>query len=57
MRDVLETDCAALPPDATILEIVFELSVKGHTKVFVVENERLVGVVDRIRVLDRILSP
>ena len=57
VRDVLETEFAALPPDATILEIVFELSVKGHTKVFVVENERLVGVVDRIRVLDRILSP
>ena len=57
VRDVLESDFAALPPDATILEVVFELSVKSHTKVFVVEEERLVGVIDRIRVLDRILSP
>lgn len=55
--DVLETSVSALPPDATILEVVFELSVKGHTKVFVVEEGRLVGVIDRIRVLDRILSP
>lgn len=57
VRDVLEPTVSAVGPDATILEVVFELSVKGHTKVFVVDDGRLVGVIDRIRVLDRILSP
>ena len=55
--DVLEPEFSAVPPEATVLEVVFELSVKNRTKVFVVEDGRLIGVVDRIRVLDRILSP
>ncbi|MCB9779065.1 MAG: CBS domain-containing protein [Alphaproteobacteria bacterium] len=55
--DVMSQDYAALPPDATVLEVVFALAVQGHPKVYVVEDGRLIGVIDRIRVLDRILSP
>ncbi len=55
-RDVMSTKFAALPPDATVLEVVFALSVQGHPKVFVVEDDRLIGVIDSIRVVDRILS-
>ena len=55
-KDVMSTDVAALPPDATVLEVVFALSVQRHPKVFVVENDRLIGVIDSIRVVDRILS-
>ena len=55
-RDVMSTKFAALPPDATVLEVVFALSVQGHPKVFVVEEDRLIGVIDSIRVVDRILS-
>lgn len=56
VRDVMSTKFAALPPDATVLEVVFALSVQGHPKVFVVEDDRLIGVIDSIRVVDRILS-
>ena len=55
-KDVMSPRFAALPPDATVLEVVFALSVQGHPKVFVVEDERLIGVIDSIRVVDRILS-
>jgi CBS-domain-containing membrane protein len=55
-KDVMSTELAALPPDATVLEVVFALSVQGHPKVFVVEDDRLIGVIDSIRVVDRILS-
>ena len=56
-RDVMRPTPATVGPDATILEVVFLLAVQGHPKVFVVDAQRrLLGVIDRIRVLDRILN-
>ncbi len=56
-RDVMQRNPLTLPPDATVLEVVFALTVKKAPKVFVVEADgRLVGVLDRIRVIDRILE-
>lgn len=57
VRDVMTPPQATVSPDATILEVVFLLSVKKHPKVYVVDaDRRLVGVIDRIRVLDRIFD-
>ena len=56
-KDVMSRNVATCRPDATILEIVHLLSVKGHPKVFVVDaDDRLLGVVDRIRVINRLLD-
>lgn len=55
-RDVMLDDFAAVPPDATILEVVFALTVKRHMQVYVVENGRRIGTIDRTEVLDRILD-
>ncbi len=56
-RDVMTTDVAKVPATATILEIVHLLSVRGYPKVFVVdESDGLIGVIDRIRVVDRLLN-
>lgn len=54
--DVMNQNFAALPEDATLLEVIFELSVKGHTKVFVVRDGKLMGIIDRIAVLNRVLN-
>lgn len=57
VRDVMTKNYVTLPPDATALEVVFELSVKHFPKVYVVDKAgRLLGVIDRIRVLDRIFN-
>ncbi|MCA9525440.1 MAG: PTS sugar transporter subunit IIA [Myxococcales bacterium] len=57
VRDVMSTDVATVGPEATALEVVFLLSVKRYPKVYVVDQERrLMGVIDRIRVLDRIFN-
>ncbi|MEZ4474150.1 MAG: PTS sugar transporter subunit IIA [bacterium] len=57
VRDVMSTDVATVGPQATALEVVFLLSVKRYPKVYVVDQERrLMGVIDRIRVLDRIFN-
>ena len=54
--DIMTRDFAALPEDATLLEVVFELSVKQRPKVFVVRDGVLVGIIDRIAVLNRVIN-
>lgn len=54
--DVMSTDFAVVEETATLMEIVFLLSVKGYPKVHVVRDGRKVGTIDRTTVLDRILN-
>ncbi len=56
-RDILSGDYAAVPPDATLVEVIFLLSVKRRIKVFVVGPQgNLMGVIDRLSVLDRAIN-
>jgi len=54
--DIMTDDFVTVPDDATLLEVVFELSVNRHPKVFVVRDGVLHGVIDRIAVLNRVLN-
>ncbi|GHS93341.1 hypothetical protein FACS1894139_03360 [Planctomycetales bacterium] len=53
---VMTTDFCAMPPDATILEVVFALSTENYPCVFVVEDGKLVGVIDQRIVLEQIIN-
>jgi PTS system nitrogen regulatory IIA component len=56
-QDVMNTEPLTMSPEATMLEIVFALAVQKHLNVYIVDTEHhVVGVVDRISVLDRILN-
>lgn len=55
-RDVMSQDYATVAEDATLLEIVFELAVHHHPKVYVVRDGKRLGVIDRILVLDRVIN-
>ncbi|MCD6304606.1 MAG: PTS sugar transporter subunit IIA [Planctomycetes bacterium] len=55
-RDVMSRDFAAVAEDDTLLEVMYQLSVKKHAKVYVLRDGRLVGIVDRSAVLDRVLN-
>jgi len=55
-EDVMTQNYAAVPEDATLLEVVFELSVHRQPKVFVVRDGKLAGIIDRIAVLNRVLN-
>ncbi len=55
-RDVMSQDYATVSEDATLLEIVFELAVHHHPKVYVVRDGKRLGVIDRILVLDRVIN-
>jgi len=54
--DVMTQDYAAMPEDATLLEVIFELCVHRHPKIFVVREGKLAGIIDRVAVLDRVLN-
>jgi CBS domain-containing protein len=54
--DLMTTDYAAVEEDATLMEIVYLLAVRGYPKVYVLCDHRQVGVIDRALVLDRIFN-
>lgn len=55
-RDIMTTDYAALPEDATLLEVVFELAVKRHPKVYVVRDGKRIGIIDATVVLTKVIN-
>lgn len=54
--DVMAKDFCAMPPDATMLEIVFALAVRHYPGIYVVNKDKLVGVIDRNAVLDQVIN-
>ena len=55
--EVMTSDYAWCPPHATLMEVVFLLSVKHHTKVYVLDEEgKRLGVIDRLEVIHRIFA-
>ena len=54
--EVMSSSYACLDEEATLIEVVFELAVRGHPKVYVTRAGRLVGVIDRDLLLDKVLN-
>ncbi len=53
---LMSKDFAVVDESATLMEIVYLLSVRHYPKVHVVRDGKKVGTIDRITVLDRILN-
>lgn len=53
---VMSTKFATLPETASLLEIVFELAVHHCAKIYIVREKKILGVIDRILLLDKILN-
>jgi len=51
-----ECDEAVLEEDASLLEIIFQLSVRKHPLLYVRRGERLIGVIDAVTVIDKVLN-
>ena len=56
VRDIMNRDFEKIEPDASLLEIVFLLSVKKSSLLYVCKEDKLLGVIDRITVLDKIFN-
>jgi len=55
IRDIYNRDRNIINKDATLMEIIFEMTVKNKLKLFVVSDEKLVGIIDRFSIIDKIL--
>ena len=56
VKDLYVKDVDALVEDKTLVEIIFEMTVKKRSHLFVVKDDRtLIGVVDRFTIIDKIL--
>ncbi len=56
VRDMkIERTAPTIGPDATLIEIVFELTSHDRQLVYVVEEGKLLGVIDRFSIVDKIL--
>ena len=56
VKDIYEKGSSTISKNATLLEIIFEMTVKNKSKLFVVEEDyTLLGVIDRFCVIDKIL--
>jgi mannitol/fructose-specific phosphotransferase system IIA component (Ntr-type)/predicted transcriptional regulator len=47
---------ASIDKDATLLEIVFQIAVKGYSELYVLDDGKLLGVIDNYRLIDRVLT-
>lgn len=55
--DLMQPAMAVMSPQATLLEIVFALAVRHAPKIYIVrDDDALIGVIDRIAVLDNVIN-
>ena len=55
-RDIMSDDFVTVPQDATLMELVFMLAIKGLPKVYVVNDNHIVGEISQNTLLDRIMN-
>jgi len=51
----IERTPTIIKPDATIMEIIFEITVKNKEVLYIVEDKKLLGSIDRYSIIDKIL--
>lgn len=56
VNDVMNPCESMIQPEGSLLEIIFLLSVKKHPLLYVCRGEQLVGVIDPITVMDKIIN-
>jgi len=54
--DLMEKSASVIDEKGSLLEIIFLLSVKNHPLLYVCRDEKLIGVIDPITVMDKILN-
>lgn len=55
-KDIMSDHYSTMPKTATLLEIVFALTVQQYPKIYVIDNDKLVGIIDQSTVLDKIVN-
>ncbi|MGE4285818.1 MAG: PTS sugar transporter subunit IIA [Phycisphaerae bacterium] len=55
VKDIYDTKVPKISQQQTLMEIIFEMTVKNHSLIFVVDDDKLAGIIDRFSIIDKIL--
>jgi PTS system nitrogen regulatory IIA component len=55
VRDLYDRAVGTISPDTTLMEIIFEMTTKNRSHLFVIEGGKLVGIINRFSIIDRVL--
>jgi len=55
VKDLYDRVAGTISPDTTLMEIIFEMTTKNRSHLFVVEDGKLAGVINRFSIIDRVL--
>jgi mannitol/fructose-specific phosphotransferase system IIA component (Ntr-type) len=55
VKDLYEPTASSISMDATLIEMIFEMTAKNRSRLFVTNEGQLVGEVDRFSIIDKIL--
>ncbi len=55
VKDVYKKNVPVIDHKQTLMEIIFEMAVHNHSLLFVTDEHKLVGVIDRFSIIDKIL--
>ncbi len=55
VSDVCTKPTNIISKEATLMEVIFEVSVKNRVRLFVVDEGRLIGTIDRFSIIDKVL--
>lgn len=55
VKDIYSPTANVIARDATLMEIIFEMTARKKLRLFVVDSGKLIGAVDRFSVIDKIL--
>lgn len=55
VEDLYEPNTNGISEDTTLMEMIFQMTAKNRSELFVVNRGKLVGMIDRFSIIDRIL--
>ncbi|MDM7991967.1 MAG: PTS sugar transporter subunit IIA [Candidatus Fermentibacter sp.] len=55
VSDIQESG-GSIDRDSTLIEVVFQMAVKGYSEIYVLDGSKLLGVIDNFRLIDRVLT-
>ncbi|MFI4912541.1 MAG: PTS sugar transporter subunit IIA [Sedimentisphaeraceae bacterium JB056] len=55
VKDVYKDKVPVINQQQTLMEIIFQMTVKNHSLIFVTDDKKLVGLIDRFSIIDKVL--
>jgi mannitol/fructose-specific phosphotransferase system IIA component (Ntr-type) len=55
VRDLYDPGTSPVRKDTTLVEVIFQMTAKNRSQLYVLDDDKLIGAIDRFSIIDRIL--